>query len=93
MRRSSSSRWAASCCASAANEASSGASSRAVPSSADGLLPVGVGLDDRRELAVPAAQRPGPVLIAVNSGIGQIPLELRVLGGKIGKPLKHRLPP
>ena len=53
----------------------------------------GVGLDDRRELAVAAAQRPGPVLIGVNGRVGEIELQLRVLGGKVGKPLKHRLPP
>ena len=58
-----------------------------------GLLPLGVGLDDGGQLAVPAAERPGPVLVGVNGRIGEILLKLRVLGGEIGKPLKHCLPP
>jgi hypothetical protein len=29
----------------------------------------------------------------VNRRVGEVEFELRVLGGKIGKPLKHRLAP
>jgi hypothetical protein len=29
----------------------------------------------------------------VDGGVGEVEFELRVLGGIIGKPLKHRLPP
>ena len=58
-----------------------------------GLLPLGIGMHDRAELAVAAAEGPGPVLIGVHRAIGQIALQLRMLAGQVGKPLKHCCPP
>ena len=56
-----------------------------------GLQPLAVCLDDRGQLTVTAAERPGPVLVTVDGRVGQVLLKLRVLGGKVGKPLEHML--
>ena len=54
------------------------------------LLPLQVGVDDRRQLRVPLGERPGLIRVRVHAGIGEGTLKLGMLARQLTQPVEQR---